>query len=110
MGRKILFLGKNSSFLGNTFLLFGKKKFLFFWNKKCECNFVTYEIFRNRTKYNNRIKYYYIHFLTQEEIFIEQEGQYIDKEKLKEIQTRFYSLYMNNKKFIRFVEEVEQIK
>ena len=67
------------------------------------------ELFR-KTKYNNRIKYYYIHFLTQEEIFIEQEGQYIDKEKLKEIQTRFYYLYMNNKKFIRFVEEVEQIK
>lgn len=37
-------------------------------------------------------------------------GSNIDKEKLKEIQTRFYSLYMNNKKFIRFVEEVEQIK
>ena len=24
---------------------------IFFWNKKCECNFVTYEIFRNRTSH-----------------------------------------------------------
>lgn len=39
------------SFLENVFLLFGKKKFLFFCNKKCECNFVTYEIFRNRTSH-----------------------------------------------------------
>ena len=39
------------SFLENVFLLFGKKKFLFFCNKKCECNFVTYEIFRNRTRH-----------------------------------------------------------
>ena len=49
--RTLRFWEIHFSFFQNVFFLLGKKKFLFFWNKKCECNFKTYEIFRNRTRH-----------------------------------------------------------
>ena len=74
--------------------------------QEAECGI--HEALFRKTKFNNRIKYYYIYFLTQEEIFIDVDGQYFDKKKLQEIQNRFYTLYQNNKKFIRFVDKISE--
>ena len=51
--------------------------------KEDECGI--HEALFRKTKFNNKIKYYYIYFLTQEEIFIDTEGQYFNREKLQEI-------------------------
>lgn len=74
--------------------------------KKDECGI--HEALFRKTKFNNKIKYYYIYFLTQEETFIDTEGQYFNREKLQEIQNRFYTLYQNNKKFLRFVDKISE--